>query len=150
MVKNRLIVAPLSRSLLLYIYTRFHNIIVSKRALRPVRGPVCEGCSPCFLGTRRGFPPYPSLLLYAFRRPPGLSTSILHNLTCIVRSLFIFGAAPLFVCATLRHFSTIFAFFAIFTGGIFFVFFVNFYCFQGLFFGGWAFYLFVRYPAGRW
>ena len=140
MVKNRLIVAPLSRSLLLYIYTRFHNIIVSKRALRPVRGPVCEGCSPCFLGTRRGFPPYPSLLLYALYRPSGPSTSVLHILTCFVRPLFIFGAAPFFVCATLRYFSTIFAFFAFFTVG-----------FQGFslllreLFG-----LFVRFPAGRW
>ena len=84
--------------------------------------------------------PNPLLLFYALYRPTGPSTTVLHFLACFVRSLFIFGAAPLFVCATLRYFSTIFTFFAISSVG-----------FQGFsFLLGGLFYLFVRVPAGRW
>ena len=148
-----MIVAPLSRFLFSCTFIRV-SIILSFQNVRyapyvdrfvrvaPLASWVPDGASllnPSLL-----------LLLYAIHRPPGPPTSSLHNLTCIVRSLFIFGAAPLFVCATLHHSSIIFTLFAFFTGGTFFVFFVHFYRFQGLFFGGWAFYLFVRYPAGRW
>ena len=138
MVKNRLIVAPLSRSLLLYIYTRFHNIIVSKRALRPVRGPVCKGCSPCFLGTRRGFPPYPlPIVICTLQASRPFNLGFAHpHLFC---AFFVyFWCRALFRLCYLTLFFYHFCLFCYFLGGLPRV----------LLFAGWAFLPFCTF-SGR-